>query len=271
MKDIDTDQLKKNLEKTFDDVSTRYDENKFFAISANRMAELVPYSESMNILDVSTGTGLVAIEVARKHPHARIEAIDLSQGMLKQAEKKAHKEGIDNITFRQCDVESITYDKEMFDAVTCGYALFFYPDMNGSYLSISKTIKPGGTFAFSSFTEEAFNPYAESFLKRLETDYKVVAPSRLRERLKTEQHINELIAIGNYQNFFVELYPIRYSLTINEWWSLLNNAGYKSLIDQLSPEQLVQFKQEHLKEIEKSLNRGVIELNADTLFGIVNI
>jgi tRNA1(Val) A37 N6-methylase TrmN6 len=34
------------------------------------MAELVPFSESMGILDVSTGTGLVAIELARKYPHA---------------------------------------------------------------------------------------------------------------------------------------------------------------------------------------------------------
>jgi hypothetical protein len=68
-------EYKKAIAATFDDVSARYDENKFFAISAGRMAELVPFSESMGILDVSTGTGVVAIELARKYPHAKIEAI----------------------------------------------------------------------------------------------------------------------------------------------------------------------------------------------------
>ncbi|MES9833664.1 MAG: methyltransferase domain-containing protein [Candidatus Thiodiazotropha sp. DIVDIV] len=265
------DEIKNNIKKTFNAVSSRYDENKFFAISANRMAELVPYSESMNVLDVSTGTGAVAIEVARKYPHAVIEGIDLSPGMLQQAEKKAHKEGVDNIKFRECDVESIAYEEVIFDVVTCGYALFFYPDMNASYLAISKTIKPGGTFIFSSFTNEAFKPYADHFLRRLERDYKIEAPTRIRERLKTKQHIEEMVQIGNHKSLIVEDHKIRYSITIDEWWSLLNNAGYKSLIDQLSPEQLVRFKQDHLDEIKKNSDDGCVELNADTLFGVVRI
>jgi ubiquinone/menaquinone biosynthesis C-methylase UbiE len=67
---MDPVEYKKAIAATFDGVSARYDENTFFAISTGRMAELVPFSDSMGILDVSTGTGLVAIELARKYPHA---------------------------------------------------------------------------------------------------------------------------------------------------------------------------------------------------------
>lgn len=94
MTTMDTNQFKKNIETTFNDVSSRYDENNFFAISASRMAELIPFMENMNVLDVSTGTGAVAIEVARKYRHAIVEGIDLSSGMLKQAKNKAQNEGL---------------------------------------------------------------------------------------------------------------------------------------------------------------------------------
>ncbi|MFK5892990.1 MAG: methyltransferase domain-containing protein [Pseudomonadota bacterium] len=267
---MDTEQLKKNIETTFDDVSSRYDENKFFVISANRMAELVPSLECMNVLDVSTGTGAVAIELARKYHHATVEAIDLSSGMLMQAKNKAQKEGIENIIFKQCDVDNISYADNVFDIVTCGYALFFYPDMQAAYLAICQTIKPGGTFVFSSFTKEAFNPYSDLFLKRLELDYKIEAPS-LRERLKSKLQIEELAAVSHHKNIRVEQHPIRYSITVNEWWSLLNSAGYKSLLDKLSYEQLIQFKLQHLGEIEEISVDGVIELNADTLFTVVQV
>ncbi|RDH87557.1 MAG: hypothetical protein DIZ78_03020 [endosymbiont of Escarpia spicata] len=271
MTNIDTSQYKKIIEETFDGVSTRYDENKFFAISAKRMAELVPSFEIMNVLDVSTGTGAVAIEVARKHHHANIEGIDLSLGMLKQAKNKAQNEGLNKITFKQCDIENIPYANEAFDVVTCGYALFFYPDMEATYQAICKIIKRDGIFVFSSFTNDAFNPYAELFLQRLEVDYKTEAPSRLRERLKTKPQIEELVALSKHKSVNIELYPIRYSITIKEWWSLLNNAGYKSLLDQLNTEQFAQFKQEHLREIESISVDGVIELNTDTLFGVVYV
>ncbi|MBL3590566.1 MAG: methyltransferase domain-containing protein [gamma proteobacterium endosymbiont of Lamellibrachia anaximandri] len=268
---MDANQFKKNIETTFDDVSSRYDENKFFAISASRMVELVPSWEKMNVLDISTGTGVVAIEMARKYRHADIEGIDLSLGMLKQAIYKAQEEGLENVTFKQCDIESIPYADAVFDIVTCGYALFFYPDMEAAYQAICKTVKSGGVFVFSSFTNEAFNPYAELFLQRLEADYKIEAPSRLRERLKTVKQIEELAVLSKHKRIDVEYHPIRYSITISEWWSLLNTTGYKSLIDQLTDVQLTQFKQEHLWEIETISVDGVIELNVDTIFGVVHV
>jgi ubiquinone/menaquinone biosynthesis C-methylase UbiE len=104
---MDNEEYKKGIETTFDDISRCYDENRFFAISASKLAELVASAERSTILDISTGTGAVAIEIACKHQNTSIEAIDLSQGMLEIAKSKARLKGITNITFRQCDVESM--------------------------------------------------------------------------------------------------------------------------------------------------------------------
>ena len=262
---------KKNLEKTFDDVSSRYDDNRFFSIAAKQMADMIPSSQTMRVLDLSTGTGTVAIEVATKLPHANINAIDLSIEMLNRAKEKSKEKGINNISFKKCDVDDIDYHDETFDVVTCGYALFFYPDMEESYKRVCKKIKPGGVLVFSTFTKEAFNPYATLFLNRLDSGYSIKVPSRLRDRLKTKQQIEELVGTSKIGSVKVVHQPIRYSVTINEWWSLLNNAGYKSLLDQLNHEQLRRFKNDHLKEIEEVSTEGSIELNADTLFAIVRV
>jgi ubiquinone/menaquinone biosynthesis C-methylase UbiE len=268
---MDNEEYKQGIEATFDDVSSRYDENRFFAISASKMAELVPSADGLKVLDISTGTGAVAIEIACKLKNASIEAIDISQGMLAIARSKASRQGIANIAFRQCDVDSMGYGEDTFDIVSCGYGLFFYPDMETTYQAICNTIKPGGLFIFSSFTEAAFNPHAELFLARLQKDYNIEPPSRLRERLKSIQQIEEIVAKSVFNTFNVIREPIRYPISIDGWWSLLNSAGFKSLLDTLDPQQLECFKQAHLEEIKELSDDVTIELNADTLFSMVTL
>jgi ubiquinone/menaquinone biosynthesis C-methylase UbiE len=268
---MDKTEYKKGIEANFDNVSRHYDENRFFAISAAKMARLVPSADRLKILDISTGTGAVAIAMAGKFKDASIEAIDLSQGMLEIAKSKARVKDIANIAFIQCDVEHMVYAEHIFDVVSCGYGLFFYPDMETTYQSICKTIKPGGMFIFSSFTDAAFNPYAECFFGRLEKDHNVIPPSRIRERLKSKHQIEALVATSPYNNLDVIHEPIRYSISIDQWWSLLNSAGFKSLLDQLHPQQLKSFKQIHLEEIRELSNGASLELNADSLFGVVHL
>ncbi len=268
---MDKEEFKKSVEATFDDVSRRYDENRFFAISASKMAELLPPAERLKILDLSTGTGSVAMAIASKYRNASIEAVDLSQGMLEIARSKAREKGITNIRFRQCDVEKIAYTSATFDIATCGYGLFFYPEMEATYRAICKTVKPGGLFLFSSFTHEAFNPHAELFLNRLEREYDVEPGSQIRERLKTQRQIEDLVASSEFSTLDVIHEPIRYTISVADWWSLLNNAGFKSLLDQLDERQLEQFKQDHLMEIEGLSDENGIELIADTMFGVVGL
>jgi len=268
---VGSKEIKNQIESTFDNVSDRYDENRFFSISAKGMVEFLPVDGVTKILDVSSGTGIVAMELAEKYSHAQIDAIDLSQGMLQIAQTKAEKNGINNIKFIQCDAECLPYEKATFDIITCGYGLFFYPEMESTYQALCKIIEHGGMFIFSSFTSDAFSPYADVFFERLEKDYKIEAPKALRERLKTTQQIEELALSSKPLEVEVKYYPIRYSITIMEWWSLLNNAGYKGLIDKLNEEELTRFKKSHLKEIESIAMGSNLELNADSYFGLVHL
>ena len=267
---MDKENIKREINATFDDVSERYDENQFFHISAQRLAEYVPDIKDMKILDLSTGTGNVAIAVAKKHRNSKIEAVDISYGMLQVAKIKSEKEGLKNIVFKHSDGDTLTYDQHTFDVITCGYGLFFYPEMEKTYLSLYRALKKNGRFIFSTFTEDAFNPYAELFQRRIKVDYNIEVPKTTRERLKTVHQIEELASIGNPEKIEVDSFPIRYPIKVEQWWALLNNAGYKGLLNKLSEEQLNIFKQKHLEEIESISKDGLIELYADTLLGIVH-
>ncbi len=186
---MNSKEIKNQITSTFDDVSDRYDENRFFSISAHRMIEFLPVDDVTRILDISAGTGIVTIELAEKYPHAQIDAVDLSQGMLQRARTKADRKGINNIKFIQGDAECLPYEKIDFDIITYGYGLFFYPEMKYTYQALCKIIKHGGVFIFSSFTSDAFSPYPDVFLERLEKDYKIETPKSSRKRLKTTQQI----------------------------------------------------------------------------------
>ncbi|MCG7985494.1 MAG: class I SAM-dependent methyltransferase [Candidatus Thiodiazotropha lotti] len=263
---MDTIKYKQTIQSTFDKVSSRYDQNSFFGISAKRLARLLPAADGLQVLDLSTGTGSVAIEVAINYPDAQIEAIDLSREMLEFAAKKAQQMRLPNIRFIQSDVDELTYPADRFDVVTCGYAMFFYPDMEASYRTICKTVKPGGQLICSSFTNAAFNPYAELFLDRLKTKYDLSPPGEIKDRLKTAQNWQTLVESSDYTDLEIIEEPIRYPVSVDEWWGLLNSAGYKSLLDQLKPEQLEAFKKDHTAEVTTISDNGTIELNTDTLF-----
>ncbi|MDQ7017126.1 MAG: methyltransferase domain-containing protein, partial [Gammaproteobacteria bacterium] len=225
--------------------------------------------EQQRVLDLSTGTGIVALEIAQRHQQTQIEALDLSEGMLAQARQKATAQGVQKVHFQQGDVEQLPYDDGSFDRISCGYGMFFYPEMELTFQRIFRKLKAGGRLVFSSFTADAFQPYAELFLQRIETEYQIETPIRSLARLKSVEQMRALSALADPAKIKVEVYPIAYSITLAEWWALLNSAGYKGLLDQLNAEQLPRFKADHLAEVAALATDGRLDLNADTMFAVV--
>jgi ubiquinone/menaquinone biosynthesis C-methylase UbiE len=250
---------------TFNSVAARYDTNRFFGLSADKLVSYIP-TTATSILDVSTGTGKVALALAKRMPHASIDAVDISEGMLEQA--RINTQDYNTIHFIHADVDTLDYPAHHFDAITCGYGLFFYPDMEASFSRLWQFLRPGGVFAFSSFTTNAFTPAADLFLAMLEDDWHIAPPGLSRARLDTARQIEELIASVTPKDWSVEYYPIRYPITPEDWWQLLTSAGYKGLLDQLEPQQRSVFKRRHLAQLDILAHQGALTLNADSLFGI---
>ena len=65
------------------------------------------------------------------------------------------------------------------------------------------------------------------------------------------------------------LFTIHYSLfTAFSWWDVVWNAGYRSLLNQLSADELKKFEQEHIKEISDVLGKDGTWFNSEVLIAI---
>jgi len=72
------------------------------------------------VLDVATGTGLVARELSEMVGlPGHVCGLDISMGMLRMARKKASQAGLTNITYIKGDSEELPFKDEAFDGVTC--------------------------------------------------------------------------------------------------------------------------------------------------------
>jgi len=263
------DEFKIAITNVFSDIASKYDSNLFFDISARHLIDIADPARFDSMLDVTTGTGVIALSSAQINPNLKIDAVDMAEGMLEKAREKANLLGISNIRFINCDIEKLNYSAESFDLITCGYGMFFFPNMLETYKNLYKMLKPGGKLIFSSFKEEAFLPCTEMFIAQIEK-YDIEVPKIMPTQLNSFTQINELTTNAGIENFKIVENEIRYKIPAEGWWSMLNSVGYKGLINQIKSEELDAFKKEFLMSL-KALDKGDgLLLNADSFYTIVS-
>lgn len=134
---------------SYDPVVASFDyfTDRYTAPFAKRMVELASINASLRILDVGSGTGVAAMEAARRAGEgATVTGIDLSEGMLKFAKEKAQKSGLtQNIEFRRMDAEALEFKDASFDKVISLYALFHFPSPDRALAEIYRVLRNGGS------------------------------------------------------------------------------------------------------------------------------
>ena len=98
-----------------------------------------------HILDVATGTGDFAIQLHQSLNPQHITGIDLSQGMLDEAQRKVREKGLENaISFEQGDCMALPMADETFDAVTVAFGVRNFEHLQQGYEEMARVLKPGG-------------------------------------------------------------------------------------------------------------------------------
>ena len=233
---------KKMLQQGFDTVAAGYDHPSlsFFPDTAKRLIEHLELDQldqipGLQLLDVCTGTGCVALAAAEKLSQGHVTGIDLSTGMLQQARNKAAAKNLNNTRFHQMDLEHLSLENldrpdQAFDIATSSFGLFFLEDMVKGLNNITSTVKPGGKIAITSFAGEAFSPMADLFIQRYESTGRVVPPLSWK-RLATEELIRELFGAVNITKVDIHHEPLGYQMTDAQmWWDVVWNAGWRSLL-----------------------------------------
>jgi release factor glutamine methyltransferase len=85
-------------------------------ILVEKALELIPIDSKLNILDLGTGSGAIAIAIASERPLAKITATDINDKALKVAKSNAKLHKIKNIKFEKADWFK-TKENKLFDII----------------------------------------------------------------------------------------------------------------------------------------------------------
>jgi 2-polyprenyl-3-methyl-5-hydroxy-6-metoxy-1,4-benzoquinol methylase len=119
--------------------------------AAARLVRYAGVAPGARVLDVGCGTGVVAITAARLGASAT--GVDLTPQLLHCARENAVIAQVE-VEWREADVEELPFGDNQFDVVLSQFAHMFAPRPEVAIREMLRTLKPGGTIAFSTWPPE---------------------------------------------------------------------------------------------------------------------
>jgi ubiquinone/menaquinone biosynthesis methyltransferase len=102
------------------------------------------------VLDVATGTGLVARELARAN--VRVVGLDQSPAMVTRGLREVRERGLqERVRFTLGQAQALPFADGTFDAVTFTYLLRYVDDPAATVAELVRTVRPGGVMASLEF------------------------------------------------------------------------------------------------------------------------
>jgi demethylmenaquinone methyltransferase/2-methoxy-6-polyprenyl-1,4-benzoquinol methylase len=150
----------------FDTIAPRYDlMNRLMTFGMDRrwrnyvVAQAAPRTGG-SALDVATGTGDIAIALARRvGPHGTVIATDFSRAMMRPGPAKAAQAGVTGVVrFMAADALDLPFPDDAFDCVTTGFAMRNVTDIERAFREMCRVTKPGGRVVCLEVAKPGFPP-----------------------------------------------------------------------------------------------------------------
>ncbi|WP_298541285.1 bifunctional demethylmenaquinone methyltransferase/2-methoxy-6-polyprenyl-1,4-benzoquinol methylase UbiE [uncultured Aquimarina sp.] len=160
---------KEQVTEMFDTISGNYDGlNRVISFGVDikwrkKVVKIVTNSKPNKVLDVATGTGDLAINLA-KTGASEIIGLDISAGMLAVGKDKIKAKKLDQIiSMVKGDGESLPYEENYFDAITVAFGVRNFEDLEQGLSEIYRVLKPGGVFVVLETSVPTKTPYKQGY------------------------------------------------------------------------------------------------------------
>ena len=126
-----------------------------------RAADLAELSPGDRALDVATGTGDLALELAaRVAPGGEVVGIDFAERMLELARAKAVEA---NVRFETGNALALAFPDDAFDAATVGFGARNFSDLDRGLAEMARVVRPGGRVVVLEITTPRRPPLSTFF------------------------------------------------------------------------------------------------------------
>ncbi|MBR8827755.1 MAG: methyltransferase domain-containing protein [Gomphosphaeria aponina SAG 52.96 = DSM 107014] len=253
---------------TYFNKRNNYDqEGDFHPKLAARLIQHSQISQGQKILDMATGTGLVAIEAAKiVGEKGWVVGVDISPGMLSLAEKKILDAGLTNIELQQADALKIELPEKTFDWVFCCASLPYLENIPQALQHWQTFLKPGGRMGLCVFGETAF--IAGIILRQVAQKYGVFLLS-WNETTGTEEKCYQLLNNVGFQQVKVITEQFGGYISLAQAKKIWDNSLINPLcrpLQQISASELKQLQGEFFTELEELVTELGIWNDITTFF-----
>ena len=115
-------------------------------------------------LDLATGTGDFALELAGRHGVTKIVAVDFSREMLETAGEKAEQRGsADGIDFVSADAHALPFADDSFVRATIGFGVRNFIDLPRALSEVARVVAPGGRIVTLEIVKTGRGPFGRLF------------------------------------------------------------------------------------------------------------
>lgn len=253
----------------FDKRAATYDEETVHHRVVSALLDGVTIKPGFRVLDVATGTGLLALKAAQcVGPTGKVIGVDLSEGMLAEAHRKAAASELRNIDFLLADAEQAAFPPATFDCIFCASALVLMADIPRALRRWFACLKPGGSLAFDApakpfgLSERIADVAADHGVPLAYADV-ADTPSKCRSLLEEAG-----FAVVDIRTELADASPIALSKAIAFWEGRLDHPAWRAL-KRVEPATLKAMRREYVERVTAAAIGGYVanETALNLVFG----
>lgn len=125
-----------------------------YSLIADELSKLGNFQKGLGI-DIGTGLGDLAIEVARRYPALKVTGIDISQKAIETATNRAKQENINNVNFQLADVHNLPFEDNSVDLVLSHGTIHHLKDPSKAFQEIYRILKSNGIAYLTDLRRDA--------------------------------------------------------------------------------------------------------------------
>jgi len=250
----DSHTYKKEIADLYSRRSDSYDKIAWHDKIAKKLVDGANIKLDYRILDICTGTGMVAFYASSKlGPDGSVIGVDISKGMLETAKAKLSKSKLQNVGFDLGDGEDLNYEPDRFDVIFCSSAFIWMTDLHATLIHWRTRLRPGGKSGFHAFSENAFvtGVVAQSVLQKYGVNYLMNKP------IGTIEKCRMLLDKAGFRNIDIKADKDGAFMGLEEAKNSWVSASYPAPgqfphpLKDLPPELLASARADYEREIEK--------------------
>jgi O-methyltransferase/aklanonic acid methyltransferase len=237
---------KSTTARMYDFISSSYNQIvPFFTYFGERLVAAVGLGEGDRVLDVATGQGACLIPAAAAvGPNGAVVGIDISEEMLGRLDRSIADAGLRLVGVQLMDAESLSFEAGSFDAVTCAFAVFHFPDRMRALGEFARVLRSGGTVAFSTFANDSLGyPWFSDVVADFLPDDDVPADAaRQILHIDVDEFHDQLRAVG-FESPTSEVISAEFHFaSADEHWAWVMSNGQRFMVQRVDPSRIEALK-----------------------------